>query len=126
MKQPLRLIRHGRFLSPSARFQFRLHRMATGHVFLAEDGGLVLMVISYLMRIVTLPVAVVADFVAIPILRMIDRTAKSWWVVEVRFHGWDAEFVRIAEAATERDAKERLAQINSVNSDIPAPEFFSR
>ena len=57
---------------------------------------------------------------------MIDRSAKSWWVIEVRFHGWDAEFVRIAEASTEQEAKARLAQINSVNSDMPSPDFFSR
>ena len=125
-QQPLRLIRHGRFLSPAARFQFRLHRMATGRVFLADGSSLLGVVIAYAVRVVTLPVAMIGDWLALPVLRMIDQADASWWVVEVRFHGWDAEFVRIAEAPTKADAKTRLAAINSVNSEPSTSDTFFR
>ena len=67
--------------------------------------------VVYAVRIVTLPVAIVCDWIAVPILRVIDRDGDKWWIVEVRFHDWDAEFVRIAEADSEAEARDRLAAI---------------
>jgi len=110
--KPLRLLRRGRFLSAAARLRFRLHRMGTGNVFAADGGEPVLLVIAYTIRMLTLPLAIIADWIAVPVLRLIDRS-ETWWVVEVRFHGWDAEFVRIAEATTEAEARKRLAAIES-------------
>ena len=103
-----------------------MHRMATGRVFLADGGSLFGVVIAYAVRVVTLPVAVIGDWLAFPFLRMIDRADASWWVVEVRFHGWDAEFVRVAEAPTEADAKTRLAAINIDNSEPSTYDTFFR
>ena len=111
--KPLRLVRRWRFLSPSARLQFRLHRMTTGHVFGGDGSSLLIGFVAYAVRLVTLPLAIVGDWIAVPILRALDRDSTSWWVVEVRFHSWDAEFVRIAEADTEQEARARLASINS-------------
>lgn len=85
--------------------------MRTGNVLFA-DGDL-FAVLAYAVRIVTLPLAVIADWLAAPILRSIDRGGRSWSVVEVRFVGWDAEFVRLAEATSEADAKSRLAALRS-------------
>ena len=85
--------------------------MATGHMFGVGDSLLITMV-AYAVRVVTLPVAIIGDWLAVPILNGIDRRKASWWVVEVRFRSWDAEFVRIAEAATEAEARARLATIS--------------
>jgi hypothetical protein len=113
-KQPLRLIRRGRFLSPSERRRYRLYRIRTGRVFAADDGdaGIAIVAIAYGIRLITLPFAIVADWIAEPVLRRLDRS-DTWWVVEVRFHEWDAQFVRVAEAQSEADARERLARIES-------------
>ena len=101
-RQPLLLVRHWRFLSPGARLKLRLHRMRTGNVFLADAD--LLAVVAYGVRIITLPFAIAADWLAVPLLRVLDRDRDSWWVVEVRFAGWDAEFVRIAQARSEAEA----------------------
>jgi hypothetical protein len=90
--------------------------METGSVFAVDGSSLLIVVIAYAVRIVTLPLAVVADWIAAPVLRLIDRS-DTWWVVEVRFHGWDAEFIRIAEAASELEARTRLDLINSTSCD---------
>ncbi|MDP2290163.1 MAG: hypothetical protein Q8M22_03185 [Actinomycetota bacterium] len=96
--------------------------MLTGRVLLA-DGGFGSLVIAYALRVASLPFAVVGDWLALPILRLIDRGDRPWWVVEVRFHGWDAEFVRIAEAATRQEASARRDEINSVRSSRPRSGF---
>ena len=75
--------------------------------------SLLIAVGTYAVRLATLPIAIIGDWFALPILRAIDRGNTSWWVVEVRFHSWDAEFVRIAEAATEHEARACLATINN-------------
>ena len=112
-RTPLRLIRHGRFLSPAARLQYRIYRLRTGNVFAAGGpGGFRMVVLVYAVRVGTLPFAIRGDWCAVPLLRAIDRSPTSWWVVEVRFHGRDAEFVRVAEEPSEQAARDRLSAIN--------------
>ena len=82
--------------------------MRVGRVFAAQGDP----VVPYLIRLMTLPFAIVTDWFVAPVLRVVDRGPRSWWVVEVRFDGWDAEFVRIAEESTKAGAKDRLAVIN--------------
>jgi hypothetical protein len=106
--RPLRLIRRGRFLGTRERWKLRLHRLRTGNVLFFDSGEAVFVVLAYAVRLVTLPVVAVADVVASPILRWLDRNERSWWVVEVRFDGWDAEVVRVAEASSRHDAQARL------------------
>jgi hypothetical protein len=106
--RPLRLIRKGRFLSTRERWKLRLHRLRTGKVLFVDSGEAVFVVLAYAVRLITLPVVAVADVVASPILRWLDRNEESWWVVEVRFDGWDAELVRIAEASSRQDARVRV------------------
>lgn len=75
------------------------------------DWGLdVLTVGALIVRFVTLPFVTLFDFVSWPVARrMLGR--GSWWVVEVRFHGPDAEFVRIAEASTQDEAMAKRTEI---------------
>ena len=114
-KQPLRLVRRGRFLSPSARLRYRVHRLVTGKVLGVEGGDVPVVVIAYAVRLATLPMAVIADWMAMPMLRFVDRSDNSWTVVEVRFDGWNAEFVHLAEAASEEQAENLLAEINDAD-----------
>jgi hypothetical protein len=116
-RRPLLLVRRGRFLSPNERLRYRLYRMRTGNVFASNAGadladGLLVLVVAYGVRLVTLPIAIIGDWIAMPVLQRIDRSDK-WWVVEVRFDGWDAEFVRIAEASSEVDARRRMSEIEN-------------
>ncbi len=91
--------------------------MRTGNLFASTaavdfTGSLLVLVVAYGIRLVTLPLAIIGDWIAMPVLQRIDRSDK-WWVVEVRFDGWDAEFVRIAEASSEADARRRKSEIES-------------
>ena len=94
-----------------------MHRLATGKVLGVEGGDVPVVVIAYAVRLATLPMAVFADWMAMPMLRFIDRSENSWSVVEVRFDGWNAEFVHLAEAASEAQAETLLAEIN--DADLP-------
>ena len=105
-----------------SRLEFRLHRMATGRVLLA-DGALPMLIGAYAVRIASLPLATIGDWLAVPILRLIDRGDRPWWVVEVRFHGCDPEFVRLAEAPTREAAAARRDEINSKNSSPAHSDF---
>lgn len=113
-KPSLMLVRHGRFLSPGARLKLRVHRIRTGNVLFAD--GLALL--AYPVRIVTLPVAVIGDWLAVPVLRLLDRGYRPWWVVEVRFTGWDAQFVRLAELASKSEATARMASIKQGSRQV--------
>ena len=84
-------------------------------------GRAVLVVIAYTVRIATLPLAMIADWIAAPILRLIAHE-QIWWVVEVRFRGWDAEFVRIAEATTEAEVRTRLDPIENASLPVITPQ----
>ena len=94
-----------------------MHRLATGKVLGVEGGDVPVVVIAYAVRLATLPMAVIADWMARPMLRFIDRSDKAWSVVEVRFDGWNAEFVHVAEAASEAQAETLLAELN--DADLP-------
>ena len=94
-----------------------MHRLATGKVLGVEGGDVPVVVIAYAVRLATLPMAVFADLMAMPMLRFIDRSDNSWSVVEVRFDGWNAEFVHLAVAASEAQAETLLAEIN--DADLP-------
>ena len=94
-----------------------MHRLATGKVLGVEGGDVPVVVIAYALRLATLPMAVIADWMAMPMLRFIDRSDNSWSVVEVRFDGWNAEFVHVAEAASEEQAETLLTEIN--DADLP-------
>ena len=122
-RRPLRLVRRGRFLSPGARMRYRLHRMARGKVPGVDDGELVIAALGYAIRLATLPLALVGDLVALPLLRYLDRGADRWWVVEVRFHGADAEFVRIAEAPSDTEARARLRELDT---ELAGPSCVAR
>lgn len=111
--RPLRLIRKGRFLSTGERWKLRLHRLRTGNVLFADSGEPVFVVLAYAVRLVSLPAVAVADAAASPIRRWLDRGERSWWVVEVRFDGWDADLVRLAEASSRHEARARLKAMNA-------------
>lgn len=99
------LLRKGRVLTPRSRLRYRLARVRV------TDWGLDELTVGVLIaRFVTLPFLTIFDVVAWPVAR---RTLGrgSWWVVEVRFHGPDAEFVRIAEASTQDEATAKRTEI---------------
>ena len=76
------------------------------------QGEIWLGAIGVVARIATLPLLLVVDLLWWPVARM--TVARSgWWVVRVDFHGVDAEFVRLAEAASKAEAERLLEQIAS-------------
>ena len=111
-------------MSPTARLIYRVHRLVTGKVLGVEGGDVPVVVIAYAVRLATLPMAVIADWMAMPMLRFVDRSDNSWTVVEVRFDGWNAEFVHLAEAASEEQAETLLAEIN--DADQPDQRSMNR
>lgn len=103
------LLRKGRFLTPRSRLRYRLARLTLPRRegFESVDEHTV---VALILRLVTLPLLTLVDFAAWPVARrMLGR--GSWWVVEVRFHGPDAEFVRLAEASTHGEAMAKLTEI---------------
>lgn len=70
---------------------------------------------ALVVRLVSLPFLTLFDYAAWPAVR---RTLGrgSWWVVDLRFHGPDAEFVRIAESSTYEAALVRLTEISQGRS----------
>jgi hypothetical protein len=109
MSEPLLLLRKGSVLTPRSRLAYRLERLRRGKT--AEvDRMDEISIASLLVRLTTLPFVTVADCISWPLLR---RTLGrgSWWVVALRFHGPDAEFVRVAEAPTRDDADRRRAAL---------------
>lgn len=103
------LLQKGRVLTPRSRLRYRLSRLGIGKgpALRFEDE---LSLVSVALRIVTLPVLTLVDVVSWPVIRRSQRSAP-WWVVEVRFHGPDAEFVRIAEAPNQAAAEDRRTEL---------------
>lgn len=98
------LVCKGRTLTPRSRFRYRLARLRTlGGI---DDVGLVAIAV----RLVTLPYLTAIDAIAWPFLRR-ALGDRSWWVVELRFRGPDADLVRLAEAATHDEAEARRAEL---------------
>lgn len=120
MPPGLLLLRKGRILTPRSRLRYRLARLRV-----AKRDGIESVdehtVVALLVRLVTLPLLTVVDFLAWPMARRILGRG-SWWVVQVRFHGPDAEFVRIAEAATQDEAKAKLVRVRTGNPLVGDPQ----
>lgn len=73
---------------------------------------------AVVVRVVTLPFVIAFDFASWPITsRTLGR--GPWWVVELRFHGPDAEFVRVAKADSREEAQVRLERILATH--VPGP-----
>jgi hypothetical protein len=89
--------------------------LRTGRVLLAGTGEIVIDLLAYMARVVSLPVVAVFDVVSSPILRWLDRGNETWWVIEVRFHGWDAEFLRIVEAGSRAEAEALRRLVNAAD-----------
>lgn len=103
------LLRTGRVLTPPSRLRYRLARVTASRnegLGAADEHTAAALIV----RLATLPLLTLVDVLAWPVVR---RTLGrgSWWVVELRFHGPDAEFVRIAEASTRAEAMARRAEI---------------
>jgi hypothetical protein len=81
------LLRKGRVLTPWSRFKYRLVVLRAGRSMAIVDDE-VLGPLSFAVRVATLPLLGLLDWMAWPVVK---RTAGrgSWWVVEVRFHDVD-------------------------------------
>jgi hypothetical protein len=109
------LLRKGRVLTPGSRLTYRLQRIRAGKVAGFETGDEAITIAALLLRLASLPLLTLFDYIAWPVVR---RTLGrgSWWVVDVRFHGPDAEFVRIAESSTYAAAQARLTALSKARS----------
>ncbi len=96
-------MRKGRVLTPRSRMRYRFLRVRKGRVVGGDLDELSIGV--YAVRLVTIPLLVLWDWVTWPVVRRIAGRGP-WYVVEVRFHGEDAEFVRIAEAPDQATAQQ--------------------
>lgn len=74
------------------------------------ESGDEVAVVALVLRVASLPLLTLVDFVAWPVVRL-TLGRGPWWVVDLRFHGPDAEFVRIAEASTYDEARAKLTEI---------------
>ena len=101
------LLRKGRVLTPRSRLQLRIERIR--HLRTAGlDTDVVLALSSLVLRLVSMPVVVALDYLAWPVVvRTLGR--GSWWIVELKWHGPDAELVRVHESPTEDEARRALA-----------------
>lgn len=91
---------------------YRLFRLRAGKTAGLATGDVVIALASLVVRLVSLPLLTLLDLVVWPIVRLTFGRG-SWWVVEVRFHGPDAEFVRIAEASSMEGAEARRRAITA-------------
>ena len=103
------LIRRGRVLTPASRTRYRWLRLRTGRAMFLQGDGFVAIVGSAV-RVLTLPLFALIDLLWWPIAR-ITIARSGWTVVRVDFDGPDAEFVRVAEAASKTEAMTRRDEI---------------
>lgn len=109
------LLRKGRVLTPRSRLRYRLQRIRAGKVAGFETGDAAITIAALLLRLVSLPFFTLFDYIAWPVVgRTLGR--GSWWVVDLRFHGPDAEFVRIGESSTHAAAQARLTALSEARS----------
>lgn len=102
------LLRHGRFLTPGSKARYRVERLRRGKVSGVEDVPL----LAVLTSLIALPTLGIVDLLTWPLLQAVAGR-RTWWIVELRWHEHDAEFVRVAECTTKTEAVERLRSMRA-------------
>ena len=68
--------------------------------------------LAVLTSLIALPTLGIVDLLTWPLLQAVAGR-RTWWIVELRWHEHDAEFVRVAECTTKTEAVERLRSMRA-------------
>ncbi len=93
------LLRKGRILTPSSRLRYRWARIRGGKSLALASPDPLVGVLLIAVRLVTLPVLTVVDYLLWP-PALVTVARGPWYVVALGFNDVDPTFDRIAEAAT--------------------------
>lgn len=103
------LVRLGGTFTPRSRVEYRLHRLLMGRTRFADAGALAWAAVVPA-RLVSLPFVYAFHLATWPLVRRLHRGAP-WSVVEVRFEGTVAAFVKQADASSAEDAARLRAEL---------------